>query len=102
MRPASPKSGSRSAECGNREGGNKRNLGAPRADEHAVVEQRNAGDLPKRLHGVVDVHVAQQDAQPERALQLLDAPVDVQRLQQVVPARQPAAFSPTSIDACML
>ena len=60
--------------------------GAPGAEEGAVVEEGGLGDLRQGVHGVLRVHVAQQHAQAVRALQLLDAPVDVLRLQQVVPA----------------
>lgn len=42
--------------------------------------------LRQRLHRVLCVDVAQDDTQAEGALQLLDAVVDVLRLQQVVPA----------------
>ena len=42
--------------------------------------------LRQRLHRVVGVHVAQDDAQAEAALQLADAVVDVLRFEQVVPA----------------
>ena len=59
--------------------------GAPGAEEGALVEEGGLGDLRQGVHGVLRVHVAQQHAQAVRALQLLDAPVDVLRLQQVVP-----------------
>ena len=59
--------------------------GAPGAEEGAVVEEGGLGDLRQGVHGVLRVHVAQQHAQAVRALQLLDATVDVLRLQQVVP-----------------
>ena len=61
--------------------------GAPGAEEGALVEEGGLGDLRQGVHRVLGVHVAQQHAQAVRALQLLDAPVDVLRLQQVVPAR---------------
>lgn len=61
-------------------------LGAPAADEGDVVQQGRPSDLLQGLHHVVDVHVAQQHPEAEAALKLLDAVVDVLRLQQVVPA----------------
>ena len=59
---------------------------APRADERAIVEQGGLSDLRQRFHYIVDIHVAQKHARAECALQLLDAPVDVRRFQQMVPA----------------
>ena len=67
-------------------------LGAPSADEGHVVEQGCADDLAQGLHHVLDVHVAQQQAQSEGPLQLPDAAVDVLWLQQVEPEQQAENF----------
>ena len=58
---------------------------APCADERTVIQQGGLSHLRQRLYHIVDVHMAQQDARAKRALQLLYAPIDVRRLQQVVP-----------------
>lgn len=60
-------------------------LGAPRAEERAVVQQSRLGDVMQRLDDVVEVHMAEQDAQAERLLELADANEDVVWVQQVVP-----------------
>lgn len=51
----------------------------------ALASQHSAAHLRQRLLRVLCVHVAQDHAQAEGALQLADAMVDVLRLQQVVP-----------------
>jgi hypothetical protein len=60
-------------------------LGAEGAEQRAVVEDGDASDLRQRLHGVLHIHLAQHNAQPEAALELLDALVDVFGFQQVKP-----------------
>ena len=67
-------------------------LGAPSADEGHVVQQGGLDDLPQRLHHVLDVHKAQQQAQRVGPLQLPNAPVDVLRLQQVEPGTRYSSF----------
>lgn len=59
--------------------------GGPRAEQGALIQESSLGDLRQGVHSILGVHMAQQHAQAVRALQLLDAPVDVLRLQQVVP-----------------
>ena len=73
---------------------------APCADEHTVIEQGNLHNLPQWLYSIVHIHMAQQDAQFECPLQLFDALVYVQRLQQMIPAPQFATFSPASLHIC--
>lgn len=59
--------------------------------------------LRQWLRRVLGVNVAQDEAQPEAALQLLDARVDVVRLQQVVPAQAAAPCrGGVSATACTL
>ena len=59
--------------------------GAPRAEQGALIQESSLGDLRQGVHSILGVHMAQQHAQAVCALQLLDAPIDVLRLQQVVP-----------------
>lgn len=59
----------------------------PGADEGHIVGNGGFGHLLQRLDHIVHIHVAEQDAQGEAALQLPYAEVDVVRLQQMIPAQ---------------
>ena len=58
-------------------------LGAPAAYEGDFIEQGSLDDLGQRLYHILHINVADEQAQPEAALQLLDAMVHIVRLQQV-------------------
>ena len=70
--------------------------GAPGAEQGALIQEGSLGDLRQGVHGVLGVHMAQQHTQAVRALQLLDAPIDVLRLQQVIPVLAESQNSPHS------
>ena len=58
-------------------------LRAPTTDEGDLIEQGCLDDLGQRLNHVLYIDMADQQAQPEAPLQLLDAVGHIVRLQQV-------------------
>ncbi len=62
-------------------------LRGPGAEECDVVHEGGLGDLLQWLEDIVHIHMAEQHPQPEAALQLSYARVDVLWLQQVEPAQ---------------
>lgn len=58
-------------------------LRAPATDEGDFIEQGSLDDLGQGLHHILHINVADEQTQPEAALQLLDAMVHILRLQQV-------------------
>lgn len=61
---------------------------APGAEEGAIVQQGGLSNLRERVHSILGIHMAQQHPQPVCPLQLLDPPIDVLWVEQVIPARQ--------------
>ena len=58
-------------------------LRAPATYEGDFIEQGSLDDLSQGLHHVLHINVADEQTQPEAALQLLDAVMHIIRLQQV-------------------
>ena len=72
---------------------------APATNEGDVIQQGCPGDLLQGLNDVIDVYMAHQHPQPEAALQLLYAVMNVVRLQEVESADTTQEQSQQSVHA---